>query len=251
LTARFSPDTVALLPLLRPEIPMKSYRKCPPATFVIANRICRRTGLALLPAVFLALHPASSALGQSRSVPPAQSPTQSQPQSQATTQTISGDKPQTLGDAARQANAQKNKTKAKRVYSEDDLSGIHGTISVVGGRSPSRSSAGNGNPRNVSNEEDVSPSGNNSEAYWRGRAQAIKDQIASVDQQITQVKAEIARSGPTSFDPSTGLTQNVIIIHDRNAQLKDLEERKRSFEKQLDALADEARKAGADSGWTR
>jgi hypothetical protein len=79
----------------------------------------------------------------------------------------------------------------------------------------------------------------------------MKDQIAAVDQQIDKVKEEIAKSGPAGVDPSTGLTQNVIIIHDRNAQLKELEERKQNLERQLDDLADEGRKAGADSGWFR
>ena len=45
--------------------------------------------------------------------------------------------------------------------------------------------------------------------------------------------------------------QSVIIIHDRNAEVKDLEDRKQGLEKQLDELADEGRKAGADSGWFR
>ncbi len=89
------------------------------------------------------------------------------------------------------------------------------------------------------------------EAYWRGRADAIKRQIADVDRQIDDKKAEIAKAGPTSFDPSAGLSQGVIIIHDRNAELKDLEDRKQSLENQLDQLADEGRKAGADSGWFR
>jgi hypothetical protein len=232
---------------------MKSWRKSALSPFVVAKKIRRRAGLALLPIALLAFGPAPAVQGQSQSAPPAQPPaqaqTQSQPSSQTTAQTDSGNQPQSLADAARQAKAQQNKPKAKRVYTEDNLSTVHGTISVVGGGS-SGGSAANGNSTEGPNGA-APAAGNNSEAYWRARARAIKDQIASTDQQIADVKAEIAKEGPTSFDPSTGLSQSVIIIHDRNAEVKQLEDRKRSLENQLDELGDEARKAGADSGWTR
>jgi hypothetical protein len=231
---------------------MKSWRKSALSPFVVAKKIRGRAGLALLPIVLLAFGPAP-VQGQSQSAPPAQPPaqaqTQSQPSSQTTAQTDSGNQPQSLADAARQAKAQQNKPKAKRVYTEDNLSSVHGTISVVGDGS-SGGSAANGNSTEGSNGA-APAAGNNGEAYWRARARAIKDQIASTDQQIADVKAEIAKEGPTSFDPSTGLSQGVIIIHDRNAEVKQLEDRKRSLENQLDELGDEARKAGADSGWTR
>jgi hypothetical protein len=232
---------------------MKSYPKTAPSRAIDAERIFRRAALALLAIVLLPLGPAPAAQGQSQSTPPAQTPgqtpTHSQPSSQTTAQTDAGNQPQSLAEAARQANAQKDKPKAKRLYTDDNLSSIHGTISVVGDGS-SRGAAGNGN--SVEDSSAGAPAaGNNSEAYWRSRARAIKDQIASTDQQIADVKAEIAKQGPTSFDPSSGLSQGVIIIHDRNAEVKQLEDRKRSLENQLDELGDEARKAGADSGWAR
>ena len=240
---------------------MKSYRKSALDKSVIEKIVCRQTGLALLPIIVLALWLTPTAPAQSGSTPPAQPPaqtqTQSQPSSQAPTQTPSpaatqsdsSARPQSLADAARQANAQKDKPKAKHVYTDDNLSSIHGTISVVGDGS-SRGSSRNGDSGEAS-AGPASAAGNNSEAYWRSRARAIKDQIASTDQQIADVKAEIAKSGAASFDPSAGLAQGVIVIHDRNAQVKELEDRKRSLENQLDELADEARKAGADSGWAR
>lgn len=232
---------------------MKSDRKTARSSVPTAEKICSRTALALPAIALLALGLAPAAPGQSQSTPPAQTPAQTQtpskPSSQTTAQTDSGNQPQSLAEAARQANAQKDKPKAKHVYTDDNLSSIHGTISVVGDGS-SRGSEGNGNSGENSNPAGRA-AGTNSEAYWRSRARAIKEQIASTDQQIADVKAEIAKQGPTSFDPSSGLSQGVIIIHDRNAEVKQLEDRKRSLENQLDELGDEARKAGADSGWTR
>jgi len=241
---------------------MNNYRKTTLEKSIVDKILCRQTGLALLPIIVVALWLTPTAPAQSGSAAPAQPPaeaqTQSQPSSQppvqassqATAPADSGTQPQSLADAARQANAQKDKPKAKHVYTDDNLSSIHGTISVVGDGS-SRSSAGNGDSSEGSAAAAPAAAGNNSEAYWRSRARAIKDQITSTDQQIADVKAEIAKSGAASFDPSSGLSQGVIVIHDRNAEVKQLEDRKRSLENQLDDLGDEARKAGADSGWAR
>jgi len=191
---------------------MKSYRKIALSRVVAAERILRRAALALLAIVLLPLGPALAAQGQSQSAPsaqtqvpsqtPSQTQTQSQPSSQTTAQTDSGNQAQSLAEAARQASAQKNKPKAKHVYTDDNLSSVHGTISVVGDGS-SRGATGNGS--SVEGSSAGAPAaGDKSEAYWRSRARAIKDQIASTDQQIADVKTEIAKQGPTSFDPSSG-----------------------------------------------
>jgi hypothetical protein len=175
----------------------------------------------------------------------AQAPPESQPPAPGTSQTISGDQTPSLADAARKAKANQDKPKAKKVYTDDNLSSVGGTISVVGDKSSGRS---NGN--SYTNDPAASGSGK-SEAYWRQRASAIKNEIASTDQKIADVKAEIAKQGAASFDPSAGLAQGVIVIHDRNAEVKQLEDQKQSLERQLDDLADEIRKASGDSGWAR
>lgn len=203
---------------------------------------------ACVPAAVILLS-AAAPLSMAQSQSQSQSQTQgSQAASQPATagQTDSADKPQSLGDVAR-ANAQKDKPKAKHVITDDNLSSVGGTISVVGDSSSSGASGGG----NSNGGQSSASSASKDEAYWRGRAQAIKDQIAEVDKQIDAKKDEIAKAGPTSFDPQTGLSQNVIIVHDRNAELKDLEDRKARLEQQLDDLADEGRKDGADSGWFR
>lgn len=201
--------------------------------------------LLLLPAVLLPFITALSAMAQSATTPPAQS--QAQSQSQTPAQTDSADQPQSLADAARAANAQKDKPKAKHVFNDDNLSSVRGTISVVGDGSSDRSSDGDKSSAGQGNASSASKD----EAYWRKRAQAIKDQIADVDRQIDAKKAEIAQAGPASFDPTTGLSQGVIIVHDRNAELKELQDREQRLQAQLDSLADEGRKDGADSGWFR
>ena len=232
------------------------------------RKACRRAGPPLAAVLVAAFLPVFSTQAQSASPKPtppepqsqasSESSPQAQPQSQASDQpvsqpatsapalqTVPGAKQETLGDAARK-NAQKPKPKPNHVYTDDDLSSVGGAISVVGDASSSDQSSGNSNA-----QASGASSGSNDETYWRGRADAIKRQIADVDRQIENKKAEIAKAGPASFDPSAGLSQGVIVIHDRNAELKDLQDRKQSLENQLDQLADEGRKAGADSGWFR
>lgn len=255
---------------------MRNCRENAPSASVVLSKVCSRLCLTLLAVLLLLFWTATSSMAQSGSTPPAQpsaspasqsqTPPQSQsqtppqnqtqkpaqpaPQSNAATQTNSGDKQPSLADAAR-ANAKIDKPKSKRVITDDDLSSIHGKISVVGDHSPRRGSDEDADSDEDSQEDRPVSSTKANEQYWRSRAQAIKGQIADVEQQISNKKDEIAKAGPAGFDASSGLSQNVIVVHDRNAELKKLEDRKQSLERQLDDLADEGRKAGADSGWFR
>jgi hypothetical protein len=186
------------------------------------------------------LGPSAFALAQSQSQP-AQSSSSSQSQAQSQPQ----QKDDSVADAAKKP--QKDKPKPKRVYTEEDLSGLRGNgVSVVGDASaPARSNAPASQPsgdatKSVRDEE-----------YWRGRASQIKEQMAATDEAIKNLQAEIKKNGATGFDAQSGLKQNVIYVDDRNARLKQLEQRRQDLDKQMDLLQEEGRKAGADSAWFR
>lgn len=155
-----------------------------------------------------------------------------------------------LGEAARKAKAQKTKSAAK-VYTDDSIPTTPDhSISVVG-QSGQNANGNSGVPAtNLSSGGAGSQSKTaNEEAYWRGRAQAIRNQMAAVDQRIARVQDEIANKGAVTVDPSSA--QGVILVEDRTAQIKELEAQKASFQNDLDNLTEEGRKAGADSGWFR
>jgi hypothetical protein len=186
------------------------------------------------------LGPSAFALAQSQSQP-AQSSSSSQSQAQSQPQ----QKDDSVADAAKKP--QKDKPKPKRVYTEEDLSGLRGNgVSVVGdANAPARSNAPASQPsgdatKSVRDEE-----------YWRGRASQIKEQMAAADEAIKNLQAEIKKNGATGFDAQSGLKQNVIYVDDRNARLKQLEQRRQDLDKQMDLLQEEGRKAGADSAWFR
>lgn len=178
------------------------------------------------------------------------------PQAQPQMQVVEGAQQESMADSARRAKAQKAKA-PKKVFTDEDMSRLSGRgVSVVGDGGTGSSEGGSNDGNAYAGQGDAGGSGgaqgnDNGERYWRGRARQIMDQIAATDQQIAKLRDDIAKSGPTGVDPNAGLAQNVIVIHDRNAQMKQLEERKANLEKQLDDLADEGRKAGADSSWFR
>jgi predicted lipid-binding transport protein (Tim44 family) len=192
--------------------------------------------LPLLMLLLVMTWPHSAAFCQSQSSQQSQSQSQSQAQPEQ--------KQDSVADAAKKA--QKDKPKAKKVFTEDDLSGKSGGVSVVG----------DANAAPKSNTPGAKPSGDASKAvrdeeYWRGRASQIRELMAATDAAINNLKEEIKKNGATGFDAQTGLKDNVIYVDDRNARLKQLEQRRQDLDKQMDLLEEEGRKSGAQPSWFR
>jgi hypothetical protein len=144
------------------------------------------------------------------------------------------------------------KPKAKKVFTDEDMSGLKSTISVVGQESSAE--AKEGAESEAQSESGEAKSGAQGEAYWRGKARKLRDQMAAVDAQIEKLKEEIKKSGAAGFsyaDKPMDPNQNYVWLHDRNAQLKQLEKRRSDLDTQMEALMEEGRKAGAQAGWFR
>ena len=199
----------------------------------------------------------------------ASSSTSAQASTPAKSQSASGNEPQmesqeappaeSLGEAARRARAQKTAAPAAKVYTEDKVANLSGHgVSVVGDGNRSGDSPDAENAENSEREPSAggaskasSQSGNSEEKMWREKAQAIHDQMAQIDVRIGKIQEEIQKYGAVSIDPASGARQSIIYIEDRNAEIKQLEEQKARLQSQLEALEEEGRKAGADSGWFR
>ena len=238
----------------------------------------RRQGVLQLMAALLFVAPAATAQApagsQAQSSNSAQGQSQStaaKPQPATTSQTTpsspdgvsSQNEPQmqdqsappaeSLGDAARKARTQKTKA-APKVYTEDSVSKLSGHgVSVVGdGNSGSGgASSGTENSYASSDAQPQASGGGSQEQMWRSRARAIHDQMAQLDQRISAIKDEIAKYGAVQVDPQGGAQAGVIYIKDRNLEISRIEEQKAALQGQMDALEEEGRKAGADSGWFR
>ncbi|HEY4878906.1 MAG TPA: hypothetical protein VIH97_07275 [Candidatus Acidoferrales bacterium] len=161
---------------------------------------------------------------------------------------------ESLGDAARKARTQKTKA-APKVYTEDSVSKLSGHgVSVVGDGNSGSGGTSSGNENSYASSEaqpQASGGSGSQEQMWRSRARAIHDQMAQCDQRISAIKDEIAKFGAVQVDPQSGAQAGVIYIKDRNMEISRIEEQKTALQGQMDALEEEGRKAGADSGWFR
>ena len=88
------------------------------------------------------------------------------------------------------------------------------------------------------------------EAYWRGRAKQIRDEIETVDKQIKALN-EKTQTGKSDGIKIGFETYNSVIYADFESQVKELEKHKEKLQKAMTALEEEARKEGALPGWLR
>ncbi len=182
---------------------------------------------------------------------PAPKSTDAAAQSEPQMQDQSAPAAESLGEAARRARAQKAKTATAKVYSDDSVSTLSGHgVSVVGTGKAGGGSSYSGNSYSGGGGAAQGSAGSQ-ESYWRGRANAIRSQMAACDQKISEIQDEIAKHGAVTVDPMSGAQAGVIFVEDRNAQIQQVQKQKEGYERQLEDLAEEGRKAGADSGWFR
>jgi len=200
------------------------------------DRLCNVVFWALL----ALLWPAAAVFGQSQ-----QDTSQSSQQAQTEQK-----KAEPAADSAKKT--EKEKAKPRKVYTEEDLSEMHGNgVSVVGDEKPAGNSAAGAKKADGKTKPGLVPMSGQDEEYWRGKARAILDEIAGTEQAIAKTKDEIKKYGGDGFDATTGLKDNIIYIDNRNAKLQQLEKHKADLEKKLDQLAEEGRKAGAEPAWFR
>jgi len=181
------------------------------------DRLCKRIFWAFLAVLWLT----AAAFGQSQ-----QDTSQSsqQPSSQTQSQTELK-KSEAGGDATKKS--EKEKAKPKKVYTEDDLSGMRGNgVSIVGDEKPA--GGGAAGAKKATGKPGVVPMSGRDEAYWRGTARVLLDQIAATEQQIAKLKDDMKKYGTGGFDVTTGMKNNVAYIEDWNGQVKDLERKKRT-----------------------
>ena len=136
--------------------------------------------------------------------------------------------------------------KPKKVWTNDDLSAVKGTISVVGdpkANSTNRSeyaynSDSNGNDHQ--NETVVKP--------YRDSVHDLQSQIDAIDQRIAQLKNFKAENTGPSGGLKMHQSYNMVPLED---QVKQLEQKKKKLQDNLDEVEAQARKNGIDPGELR
>ena len=143
--------------------------------------------------------------------------TQSQPPAAAAPQT----KDQSSGkDQA------KEKKKPKKVWTEEEISAVGGSISVVGDQHPSNNSSRTPTSPSASDGRDA--------AYYRGRLAPLRQQIDEVDREIQEMKSVKGT-----------VRENV------EAQVQIREDRREKIQKQINEIEEDARRHGIAPGQLR
>ncbi len=200
------------------------------------RRYLLSTFVFLVSAAFTCGAQSSSGSGQT---PPAQAPAAAP----TTTATTAAKTTEAKGQAVDKNSAAKKKP--KKVWTDDDISKVQGGISVVGDASSS----------NGSSEARQEESANSSDAAQESQISNYREQLRQLQAQldVTDKKIDDLRnfkaedtSASGGINPNHGYTMTPVAD-----QIKQLEQKKKQIQDQIDAVTDEARKKGIEPGQLR
>jgi hypothetical protein len=143
--------------------------------------------------------------------------------------------------------ADKTKTKPKRVWTNEEIAGVggDGAISVVG-----KAGGGDSNPssNNFQKTAPGSAARDKQAATYRDRLHQLNNQLETIDKKISQLRNFKADNA----SPSGGIDMHhgyyMTPVED---QVKQLEEKKKQIQAQIEAVEDPARKNGIEPGQLR
>lgn len=200
---------------------------------------------------------------------------------QDTSATPSGSRSDSLGDAARKARAQKkDSSKPAKVFTNEDLGGLKGTVSVIGNdpaaASGSDKAAGStedkkpadGADAKPTNTADVKPANGvaakdlnkeankdepkNDEGYWRAKFAAARKVLAQDNKELDILQREFnLKQQQYSRDPNWAMHEQYSRA-DINKTQQEIDAKRQDVENDKQALSDledELRKSGGDPGW--
>jgi len=175
--------------------------------------------------------------------------------------------PQSLGDAARKARAQKkDSSKPAKVFTNEDLWGLKGTISVIGNE-PAPASATDSTAEktddtaqktddkklaNGADGKDAKKDAAKDEGYWRAKFAAARKALANDTKELDILQREYnLKLEQYSQDPNWAMHEQYS-RSDVNKTQSEIDAKKQDIEKDKQALSDledELRKSGGDAGW--
>ena len=168
--------------------------------------------------------------------------------------------PVSLGDAARKARAQKKEpAKSSKVFTNDDVGDLKGTISVIGNEPPSsdKSVAGTADkdaakPADQKAAADAKKPAPKDEAYWRGKFAAARKRLADDSKELDLLQREHnLKLTQYSQDPTYAMHEQYN-REDLNKTQSEIDAKQQDVAKDKQAIADledELRKSGGEPGW--
>jgi hypothetical protein len=187
---------------------------------------------------------------------------------QDSTATIAGSQSDSLGDAARKARAQKkDPSKPAKVFTNEDVGSLKGTISVIGNEPAPGTGAfktaeknddkkpANGADAKATNGADLKDAKKEQpkdEPYWRAKFAAARKTLADDTKELDILQREFnLKQEQYSQDPNWAMREQNSRA-DINKTQSEIETKKQDIEKDKQALSDledELRKAGGNAGW--
>jgi hypothetical protein len=182
--------------------------------------------------------------------------------------TIAGSQSDSLGDAARKARAQKKDPgKPAKVFTNEDVGSLKGTISVIGNEPAPGTGAfktaeknddkkpANGADAKATNGADLKDAKKEQpkdEPYWRAKFAAARKTLADDTKELDILQREFnLKQEQYSQDPNWAMREQNSRA-DINKTQSEIETKKQDIEKDKQALSDledELRKAGGNAGW--
>jgi hypothetical protein len=141
------------------------------------------------------------------------------------------------------------KKKPKKIWTNEEMSTIHGTISIVGDPAPAHASS---DSRKWNNDSDAG-NGDNLErekvvANYHEQLRQLREQQDDIDKKITDFRNFKADNA----SPSGGINiRNRYSMAPAEDQVRQLEEKKKQIQAKIDAIEEEARKNGIEAGELR
>jgi hypothetical protein len=182
--------------------------------------------------------------------------------------TTSSPQSDSLGDAARKARAQKkDPSKPAKVFTNEDVGSLKGTISVIGNEPAPGTGAfktaeknddkkpANGadaKPTNAADVKDAKKEQAKDEPYWRAKFAAARKTLAEDTKELDILQREFnLKQEQYSQDPNWAMHEQNSRA-DINKTQSEIETKKQDIDKDKQAISDledELRKAGGDAGW--
>ncbi len=161
---------------------------------------------------------------------------------------------ESLAEIARTARAQKKETpKAAKVYDNDSLEDVPGTISVVG-PAPQETTAASGEGAKGETQQPPNAGGQKDQKYWRGKFAELRTKIHQTQQELDILQRELAQARLQYYpDPTKAMQEQYSNkdINDKFAKIDAKQKELQGLQQQLSDLEDSLRKSGGDPGWAR
>jgi hypothetical protein len=152
--------------------------------------------------------------------------------------------------ATSQDSTDKSKKKPKKVWTNDEISsaGGEGSISVVGNGEPNGKGSGTDHSEKGNGSFSSSPTRERQVAVYRDRLRQLRIQLETTDKKISDLRN--FKADNTSASGGINMRQGYSMTPVQD-QIKQLEEKKKQLQAQIDNVEDQARKSGVEPGELR